>query len=328
MTLDYEIVDNVDPDEWQEVADNCDYATFFHTPAWYVAFNKISPSLRIATKLFSFASGKKAILPLMEQKMSVGLHGRYLLGPAGCYGGWISSDLLDSRHALAIWGWLKDSPHSVFWRLNPYDDLSSTLDPFVTQTDTAEVLSFVDLEDENQLRERYKRSVRKEINKARKGNITIRQAESWDHWIHYFELYQASLRRWGDKATSNYPIQLFRYFYECDRRHIKLWTAFDSEKIVGGNLNFYQSNHCVEWHASFDSDYFGLGVRNFLVDSIVVDAMRQGYRFYDFNPSGGHEGTRKFKQSFGTIQKSTNLITVDKSPYALKKLRQLAESFR
>ena len=81
---------------------------------------------------------------------------------------------------------------------------------------------------------------------------------------------------------------------------IKLWLAIFDGKVVGGNLNFYRNKHCVEWHASFLSDYFRYGVRNFLVHNIVLDANAKGYKYYDFNPSGGLEGGVRFKETFGT----------------------------
>ena len=64
-------------------------------------------------------------------------------------------------------------------------------------------------------------------------------------------------------------------------------------------MNFYHNKHCVEWHASFLSDYFKYGIRNFLVHNLILDANAKCYKYYDFNPSGGHEGTMRFKESFG-----------------------------
>jgi len=326
--LDFAVTDNVDHAEWQEIADNCSYATFFQTPSWYAAFQKTVSSLRIATKRFSFSDGKTAVLPLMAQSTSKGLHGHYITGPAGCYGGWISKDQLEVGHAAAMARWLMNGNRSVSWRINPYDELTSLLGPYVTMEDTTEVIQLGDINNEDQLRRSYKRSVRKEINKARRANITIGQADSWDQWASYFELYQANLHRWGDKATSNYPIDIFRHFFECDPRNVRLWLAYHDGRIVGGNLNFYQSRHCVEWHASFDQEYFGLGARNILVDSIIVSAMHDGYEYYDFNPSGGHEGTRKFKQSFGTVQKFSDIIFINNKRYILKILDRISKLFR
>ncbi|GAI41742.1 unnamed protein product, partial [marine sediment metagenome] len=30
------------------------------------------------------------------------------------------------------------------------------------------------------------------------------------------------------------------------------------------------------------------------------DAIEKGYKYFDFNPSGGHKGTAEFKELFGT----------------------------
>ena len=34
--------------------------------------------------------------------------------------------------------------------------------------------------------------------------------------------------------------------------------------------------------------------------NIILDAIEKGYKYFDFNPSGGHKGVVKFKETFGT----------------------------
>lgn len=314
--------------EWQEIADRCSYATFFHTPSWFVAFSEIYPMCKIVTKRFAFEDGTVAIFPFMEHRTIANLHNNNLIGPFGCYGGWISADDLHSEHAVAIADWIFRNLRSLTWRINPLDKSASLLERHSTAIDTTELLFLEHLEDESQLRRKYKYSVRKEINKAIKADLTAKVAENWNEWEEYFRLYQTVLRRWGDKATSKYPIELFKYFFRLKSDKIKLWLVMHENNIIGGNLNFYHNKHCVEWHAVFDSRFFGIGARNFLVDQIITHALHHGYGYYDFNPSGGHEGTRKFKQAFGTVQVSSNLIVFDKIPFAMKIFRKLTRLIR
>jgi lipid II:glycine glycyltransferase (peptidoglycan interpeptide bridge formation enzyme) len=44
-----------------------------------------------------------------------------------------------------------------------------------------------------------------------------------------------------------------------------------------------------------------------LYAQIIRDAHNQGYRYFDFNPSGGHEGVVHFKESFGAVRKYFNV---------------------
>ncbi len=314
--------------EWQEIADRCSYATFFHTPSWFAAFSEIHPKCKIVTKRFVFEDGTVAIFPFVEYRTIANLHKNNLIGPFGCYGGWISADDLHSENAVVIVDWIFRNLRSLTWRVNPLDKEASLLERHSTSIDTTELLFLEHFEDESQLRRKYKHSVRKEINKATRAGLTVKLAENWNEWEEYFGLYQTALLRWGDKATSKYPIELFEYFFRLKSDKIKLWLVMHENNIIGGNLNLYHNRHCVEWHAAFDSRFFGTGARNFLVDRIIVHALRQGYGYYDFNPSGGHEGTRKFKQAFGTEQVSSNLIVFDRTPYTVKIFRKLTRLIR
>jgi lipid II:glycine glycyltransferase (peptidoglycan interpeptide bridge formation enzyme) len=41
---------------------------------------------------------------------------------------------------------------------------------------------------------------------------------------------------------------------------------------------------------------------------MIRHAVEHGYRWFDFNPSGGHEGVQKFKARFGTVPLSCPMI--------------------
>ena len=77
-------------DEWQEAADRCAYATFFHTPVWTEAFARTFPGMKTATLRFQFEDGAVAFFPLVAQARAWGALRSYLSSCAGCYGGWVS----------------------------------------------------------------------------------------------------------------------------------------------------------------------------------------------------------------------------------------------
>lgn len=316
-------------DEWENVADHCETATFFHTPLWYRAFAETYPSYKIKTRRFIFSDGQTAYVPLIEHRKNGKFTKCCAIGLAGCYGGWISTQSLSAEKACQIIGWILKNYHDLVWRINPIDkSAKQTLSPYVSKADTTEILfldNFINME---AIRRNYKYSVRKEIRKAERNNFCVREAKRSHEWHIYFELYQRALRRWGDRATNNYPIRLFESLFNSENEKIKLWLVYSENEIIGGNLNFYQSKHCVEWHAAFDSRFFGTGARNLLVDRIIADAFERGYSYYDFNPSGGHEGTRRFKQAFGTTQVSTNLIDKHGSSQSLKVFRNVSAMIR
>ncbi len=311
-------------DEWQEIADQCGYATFFHTPGWFLAFSRTSSSLKVVTTKFTFPDGVIAILPLMKRRTLAGLSTQYLMGPAGCYGGWISADALKPEHVRAMADWVFRTLRGLVWRLNPLDETIGLDAGYPVLPDTTEMLAIGEMEDEAALLQNYKRSVRKEIRKAEREDFSIETTNKWSEWQAYYGLYEKALLRWGDKATSRYGIDLFSNLFESRSPNVKLWVIRQAGEVVGGNLNFYHNSHCVEWHAAFDDRIFGSGARNMLVHNIVVDAMEGGYRFYDFNPSGGHEGTRAFKKSFGTSEWPANIVRTDRKSLLLSVVKGIA----
>jgi CelD/BcsL family acetyltransferase involved in cellulose biosynthesis len=287
-------------EEWQRVADACDYATFFHTPLWHRAVESLYDDARVDARMVRFDDGRSAVLPVLVRSIYRGLIHRYESSPAGCYGGWISGDDLGAEHIAALSRTITGYNGDLAWRLNPFDPAYAELSALATDEDTTEVLVLDRFADEEALRRNYRHSVRKQINKADRFGMQVRPAREWREWETYYGIYQESLRRWGDAATSRYPIEFFRGLFDAKSDQVCLWLVTSPDEIVGGNLNFYQGRHCVEWHAVFLDEYFRRGVRNFLVHQLILDAKNRGFAVYDFNPSGGNEGTRRFKRNFGT----------------------------
>lgn len=291
------IFNQVDFDEWQEIADKYEYATFFHTPTWSKVFTETYPEMEIATKKFVFDDGIRVILPLIKTKVIRGLFSSYVSNIAGVYGGIISEREIKEKEINEIFACLtKGNIVYISITGNPLFDYSLPKQ-FKTKKDFTQIIKL--RKDEEKIWENYKYSNRKQIKKAKRSGVVCREAKNIDEWKKYYFIYQEAIKRWGDKATSSYPFSLFENMFKARNPNIKLWLVIYDGKIVGGNLNFYHNKHCVEWHASFLSDYFKYGIRNFLVHSIILDANAKDYKYYDFNPSGGHEGTMRFKEAFG-----------------------------
>jgi hypothetical protein len=47
---------------------------------------------------------------------------------------------------------------------------------------------------------------------------------------------------------------------------------------------------------------------NLLMAEAIRDASLRGYRWFDFNPSGGHAGVQDFKRRFGAIPLAAPVI--------------------
>jgi len=298
------VINQVDFDEWQEIADKCVYATFFHTPTWSKVFAETYPEMEIATKKFVLDDGTRVILPLMKTKVMRGLLSTYVSGAPGVPGGIISDRKINDAEINEIFARLaKGNIANILVIGNPLFDYYLPKQ-FKMEEDFTQIIRLD--KNEKEIWADYTYSGRNKISKARRAGVKCREASNFDEWKEYYSIYQEALKRYGSGATSDYPFSLFENMFKSKNPNIKLWLVIYDGKIAGGNLNFYHNTHCVEWHASFLSEYFKFGIRNFLIHNIILDANAKSYKYYDFNPSREHEGTRRFKEAFGPERFSVN----------------------
>jgi len=277
-------------EEWDTLWSACASATFFQSRAWAEAFAESMPGgMRPDPRMACFDDGVRALLPISVRGRTT------LAAPAGCYGGWIAPDRLGEAHADALVRVLLELHPGIRWRLNPFDPLQAARAPVDARADTTHAMRLDD--DFDRILRRWRKGHRAAANQARRQGVEVRVAKSEDDWRAYFAVYQESLRRWGDRATSCYPWTLFRRLSRD--QGVRLWLAERQERVLAGALCLYAKAHVAYWHGVARSDAFPLRPVHLLIRTAMCDAQRGGYAWFDLNPSGGHEGVAAFKRSFG-----------------------------
>ncbi|WP_293104412.1 GNAT family N-acetyltransferase [Moorena sp. SIO3I6] len=267
--------------------------------------------MRPEPKLILFSDGKKALLPLSSQKRFKGLGKQYISSPAGTFGGWICVDQLDVKHANLLVDFLSNKLGNLYWRMNPYDQLALKLGLINSQDDETHTIKLqVEFE---AIYKKWSRGHKSATKKAKKAGFLVKTASTLDDWSHYYQVYEDSLRRWGDKASSKYEWELFNDIFQRHSANTKLWLAIYQEQVVSGILCFYAKKHVVYWHGATLEDFFHLRPVNLLMYESIKDACEQKYDCFDFNPSGGHEGVKEFKQRFGSEALSCPIVTAEDS---------------
>lgn len=287
-------------DEWDLVWSQCDYSTYFHSREWAEIWHlytegEISPT----PKIIVFSDGEKALLPLSFSKSMKGLLKNYISSPAGTFGGWISSDSLEKEHAQLLVEYLTHLG-SITWRLNPYEPLVHKCKLPDFQEDETHALNLESGFDAvYRLWTKVHESAARKARKARKAGVVIQKATMQNQWREYYAIYEDSLQRWGEKVSSRYSWKLFEIISDRQSKNVELWLAKYEDRSIAGALYFYAKNHVVYWHGAAYSEYFELRPVNLLMYEVIKHACEHGYSWFDFNPSGGHQGVMKFKQSFG-----------------------------
>lgn len=312
--------------EWDHIWHGCDYSTFFHSREWAEIWeNYTNGQMRHDPKLVIFTDGKKALLPLSYYRELKGLIKNYISSPAGTFGGWISEDELVTKHGFLLIELLTKRLGNLVWRINPYDDLVIKSGVQGSEQDETRVLNL-----EGGFDVIYKKwskghsSAVRKARKARKEGVTVRLAETINDWRDYYSIYEDSLRRWGDKTSSCYKWELFGRFFFCRSNNVRLWLAVFDEQVVAGALCFYAKKHVVYWHGAALEKYFRHRPVNLLMYEAIKSACEEGYSWFDFNPSGGHEGVKAFKRSFRAESLPCPVVTVQtRTMLFLNKIRAI-----
>ncbi|GJL67426.1 MAG: hypothetical protein NPIRA06_00610 [Nitrospirales bacterium] len=227
-----------------------------------------------------------------------------ILSPQGTYGGWLSDGPLAEQHLSALVQQTLKRGSVVLWRLNPYDknllSHSNNLLANRLMPDTTQALR-IDRKFDDIFRT-WSNGHKRSSNKGEKAGIEVRLASSWNDWLEYFGVYEDSLRRWGDTATSRYPVEFFEAIYNqsITNSAIALWIAILDGRIVAGVLCFSAQRIVNYWHGAVLEAFMSQRPVHLLMREAIRHYCDHTLQWFDFNPSGDLEGIRKFKSSFGT----------------------------
>lgn len=285
-------------EEWDHIWRNCDYSTYFHSREWAEIWReytrgKFCPD----AKLIIFSDHKQALLPFSSIKIFKGLIKTSISSPARTFGGWLSINDLSEGHAELLYEYIKAHYKNLKWRLNPYNSLEMGLDIKKAEKDTTQALNLKD--GFENIRKGFSRGCSYGVNKARRSGVKVREAVTLHDWENYYKCYEDSLARWGKPSSAGYEWRLFHNIFRRSSNHIKLWLATLNEEVISGLVCVYSKKNVILWHGSSLSAYFKLKQVNYLHYEVIKISCENGYAWFDFNPSGGFEGVKNFKNSFG-----------------------------
>jgi hypothetical protein len=313
--------------EWDALADAAPYATFFHTREWAELWQQYTGgSLRAVGHLARFDDGVVALLPAVERtifdlphvgRLSPTL--RTVMSSYGStYGGWISSARLTVEHHRALWEWTRR--FNVCLASNPYDPALNEAGLPWTDRDVTHVVELPAREDG--LRSGWSRGHVSAVNKATRAGLTVTAATTAEQWRGYVQVYGLSLRRWEKPAVA-YRDDLFEALSRSRSGKVRLWVVEHEGRVIAGAVCLYHGSTVMYWHGAFDADLQHLRAAPLLHAEIMRRAVAGGYRWYDFNPSGGNQGVITFKKRFGARELPAALLVND-APLKHRLRRSLA----
>ena len=295
------IIEKVNRTFWEDVAKNCIYATFFHTPYWADLIGKTFVCQDV-TRGFLFEDGTRAVLPLMKRKTSfIRTSDDYISGIPYVYGGPIAEKALRKEQFAEIIEYVNATfkrYNTILIRGNPFT-ANFPLKGYQEVKDCSHVSELYKYKDEENLFKSYSPRYRTYIKRAIESNsLVVKEAITSNEYDLLYTLYQQSIRHW-DKSLTNYPLALLRNVYNLKNNHIKLWAVYCEDIMIGGDIILYWNDHCCMWLSYHNRNYSHLHARRYLIHNISLDGIKKGIKLYDFLQSGGIKGVEKFKRSLG-----------------------------
>lgn len=315
-TVCIESVRDATPDEWDAAWRSCSYSTYFHSREWAEVWADYTDRhIRPAGMKVTFSDGASAVLPLSVSLACGGALRRYLSSPAGTYGGWISEDNLERAHASLLADYMRRRCPNLVWRLNPYDPLIAQIGVGTVREDNTHAFNLSN--GFNAVFSHWSHGHQSSTRKAVRERVVFQEAGTQEEWRAYYEIYQDCLRRWGTTASSRYEWPFFEAIRCRNSTATKLWLARREGAVIAGALCFYAPKHLAYWHGAVLENCLPLGVAVFLVYETLKRACAADLSWYDFNPSGGHEGVQEFKRRFSPLVLSSPVIELQTRSYGV-----------
>ena len=279
--------------EWARAYSSCERATFFHGPKWSEIWEAYTRGrYRPTPRLVEFSDGRAVVLGMTTERVGLGVE-RHHLSPGGTYGGWVGAEPLPCEHVEVLTREILQL-RSLVWRLSPYDQDDASLRP----DGHHDVTHVIDLRDgANAARGRWRSSARQQTRRAERAGVRVREGSTRDDWLAYDALYRMSIERW-DQPALLYEKSLFMLLHELATPAVRLFLAEENGRPAAGAVLFVAHRHAVYWHGASVGQEVP-GASNLLHWRILERLASQGIELYDLNPSGGHAGVARFKDTLG-----------------------------
>ncbi len=286
-------------EEWQEIIDKVSSATFYHSPKWYQVWKEYNGTDFQCLK-YTFKDSSQAIFPFQIRKRLFGLTKEFISGPAGTYGGWIP---IKKTEQFSI---------NISIVTNKFGHLQLVSNPFQKHNKNIEshkwsrVIDLSKIKEENII-ENWSNTAIKNRALAFKENFTFHKSTKPEEWKEYFQLYQESIKRWGDRASNNYLPSLFEIIAALKDDFVDLLFLRKNNEMVCGGIYFKYKNRIHWWHGALGNNYTKTGA-SFYFQSNVLSYFKSNYEILDLGSSGGHVGVDKFKERIGAKKMSYHYI--------------------
>jgi CelD/BcsL family acetyltransferase involved in cellulose biosynthesis len=310
---------HLDTGEWRRLVEQDEAATFFHTPAWSELLTSTLPGFRSSQITAREQTQVVGVMPVLERAHAGATTIESMA--FGTFGGPIVATGSPAGTGAALLSGFSEVARSVRVGLAVVVDRSGRVTPeqlpgFVHERGTVQVVRLD--ADYDELQRRFRPSARNKIRKARKAGVRVRRAVGEADFLEYHRVLEICSRDW--KIRPRPGMEFFVAMSALDPESVQMWLATDEAgDVIAGDLNFVSHGTIMNWGNVSTDAAKSLAPNNLLHAKAIEQGVADGHSVYDLGSSGGLEGVRKFKSSFGTEDVAITRFVREKGWYRAAK---------
>lgn len=310
-----EVASPVARQDWEAVYQADRHAMPSHSPRWAEAV-VATRRYRDASRLYSFADGSRAVLPLFAQRGAPPGLGRVWSPPSGWgYGGTISSRPLTPAHLATVFEDLAAARHfQIHLRPNPLDAAlwDEAAGPRWVRGD--HIVHVLDLAGgfEKVWKERIRPRARTTINKAERAGLDVECGSEARLVDEFYGLLELSFGRWA--RHEHRPVALAQWNGRrrdpASRFHLmartlgsmcRVWVARHEGEPAAAML-VLQDRNAHYTRGAMNEDIAGPTSAAYLLQRLAIEAACEaGCRHYHMGDTGNRASLAQFKTRFGAV---------------------------
>lgn len=312
--MDVRIETDIDRREWDALVDGDSRGSFFQTSTWSALLSKSEdhwePFWIVARDGGRLCGG----VPAMRRR-----RGPFALiesMPHGTYGGPVLAADAPTTAVAELAGACERLASGALTLSFSLVDCENRLAAVFNSADIAAEEAMVLVLDGGyeEIRSRFRPSVRNKIRKAEKMGVEVRRAEIPEDFEAYHAMLSAMHREWGTRLP--FGRAFFAALAEVQGDSVQMWLALHEGRIVAGDLNFAHGETVFNWSNVSRLEGRRLGTNNLLHVHGMRHAVESGrIRTYNMGSSAGLPGVAAFKEAFGAVRTPYRRLRLEKAWY-------------
>jgi hypothetical protein len=167
--------------------------------------------------------------------------------------------------------------------------------------------------------EGYKKNIRRDVRKAQKSGVTIRDGDSREGIHLFYKLYLASMER--NRVMAKYPLRWFETLYDIVTKK-GLGTILIAEMhgvAIAGVVLIYSASSTHYFHNGSQYEFLKFCPNELLVHFSLEKTIEKGNSFFDFMGSDPNDlSLIRFKEKWGSHSMDLNTYVKDYHPFRCK----------